>query len=70
MRTLNEGLDLIRWPDAPRKDFFGALLPAHAESLKGQAPSALDTNLLIKQLDQIFGVAPPAEADLARPIAG
>jgi len=70
MRTLNEGLDLIRWPEGPRKDFFGALLPAHAESLKGQAPSALETNLLIKQLDQIFGVPPPAEADLARPIAG
>ncbi|MFG6416372.1 DUF1631 family protein [Roseateles sp. DC23W] len=70
MRTLNEGLDLIRWPDGPRKDFFGALLPAHAESLKGQAPSALDTNLLIKQLDQIFGVPPPAEADLSKPIAG
>jgi Protein of unknown function (DUF1631) len=70
MRTLNEGLDLIRWPDGPRKDFFGALLPAHAESLKGQAPTALDTNLLIKQLDQIFGATPPAEADLARPMAG
>ena len=70
MRTLNEGMDLIRWPDGPRKDFFGALLPAHAESLKGQAPSALDTNLLIKQLDQIFGVAPPGEADLAKPMAG
>jgi hypothetical protein len=70
MRTLNEGLDLIRWPEAPRKDFFGALLPAHAESLKGQAPSALETNLLIKQLDQIFGVPPPAEADLIKPIPG
>ncbi|MFT7721640.1 MAG: DUF1631 family protein [Roseateles sp.] len=70
MRTLNEGMDLIRWPDGPRKDFFGVLLPAHAESLKGQAPSALDTNLLIKQLDQIFGAAPPGEADLARPLAG
>jgi len=70
MRTLNEGLDLIRWPEASRKEFFGALLPAHAESLKGQAPSALDTNLLIKQLDQIFGVAPPSEADLARPVGG
>jgi len=70
MRTLNEGLDLIRWPDGPRKDFFGALLPAHAESLKGQAPSALDTNLLVKQLDQIFGATPPAEADLAKPMAG
>lgn len=70
MRTLNEGLDLIRWPDGPRKDFFGALLPAHAESLKGAAPSALDTNLLIKQLDQIFGVPPPVEADLGKPMAG
>ena len=70
MRTLNEGLDLIRWPDGPRKDFFGALLPAHAESLKGQAPSALDTNLLVRQLDQIFGVAPPVEADLSKPMAG
>ncbi|MEE8615032.1 MAG: DUF1631 family protein [Roseateles sp.] len=70
MRTLNEGLDLIRWPDAPRKDFFGALLPAHAESLKGAAPSALDTNLLIKQLDQIFGVPPPAAIDLDKPMAG
>lgn len=70
MRTLNEGMDLIRWPDGPRKDFFGVLLPAHAESLKGQAPSPLDTNLLIKQLDQIFGVAPPVEADLAKPVAG
>lgn len=70
MRTLNEGLDLIRWPDGPRKDFYGALLPAHAESLKGKAPTALDTNLLIKQLDQIFGVAPPVEADLVKPMAG
>ncbi|MBI3350161.1 MAG: DUF1631 family protein [Burkholderiales bacterium] len=70
MRTLNEGMDLIRWPDVPRKDFFGVLLPAHAESLKGQAPSALDTNLLVKQLDQIFGVPPPAETDLAKPMAG
>ena len=66
MRTLNEGLDLIRWPDNPRKDFFGALLPAHAESLKGQAPTPLETNLLIRQLDQIFGAPPPTETDLAK----
>ncbi|MET0517494.1 MAG: DUF1631 family protein, partial [Burkholderiaceae bacterium] len=64
MRTLNEGLDLIKWPEAARKAFFGDLLPAHAESLKGEAPSALDTNLLVKQLDQVFGCAPPAEKDL------
>jgi hypothetical protein len=66
MRTLNEGLDLIAWPEPARKDFFGALLPAHAESLKGQTPTPLETNLLIKQLDQIFGVPPPSESDLAK----
>lgn len=64
MRTLGEGLDLIGWPENARKNFFGELLPAHAESLKGAAPSALETNLLIKQLDQVFGCAPPAEKDL------
>ncbi|MDN3922178.1 DUF1631 family protein [Roseateles violae] len=67
MRTLNEGLDLIAWPESARKAFFGQLLPAHAESLKGQALSALDTNLLVKQLDQVFGCAPPAEQDLPPP---
>ena len=66
MRGLNEGLDLIRWPESPRKDFFAALLPAHAESLKGQAPTALETNLLLKQLDAVFGAATPSEADLQR----
>lgn len=66
MRGLNEGLDLIRWPESPRKDFFAALLPAHAESLKGQAPMALETNLLLKQLDAVFGAATPSEADLQR----
>ena len=64
MRTLNDGLDLIAWPESARKAFFGLLLPAHAESLKGHAPSALETNLLLKQLDQVFDCAPPAEADL------
>ena len=66
MRGLNEGLDLIRWPESPRRDFFAALLPAHAESLKGQAPMALETNLLLKQLDAVFGAATPSEADLQR----
>ncbi|HEY1090653.1 MAG TPA: DUF1631 family protein [Burkholderiaceae bacterium] len=64
MRTLNEGLDLIGWPETARKPFFAQLLPAHAESLKGLPLSALDYNLLAKQLDQVFGVAPPDERDL------
>ncbi|WP_310384483.1 DUF1631 family protein [Roseateles sp.] len=64
MQTLTEGLDLIAWPEAQRKAFFGQLLPAHAESLKGQALSALEANLLAKQLDGVFGCSPPAEQDL------
>jgi hypothetical protein len=64
MRTLNEGLDLIHWPEPARKSFFGSLLPAHAESLKGQGLSPLDYNLLAKQLEGIFGCAPPSERDL------
>ncbi len=69
MRTLNEGLDLIQWPEPARKGFFSELLPAHAESLKGQALSALETNLLSKQLEAVFGVAPPNEKDLPAPSA-
>ena len=70
MRTLNEGLDLIHWPEPARKEFFGSLLPAHAESLKGQGLSPLDYNLLAKQLEGIFGCAPPSERDLpAGPIS-
>lgn len=70
MRTLNEGLDLIAWPEPARKTFFGALLPAHAESLKGQGLSPLDYNLLAKQLDGVFGVAAPQERDLPPADAG
>lgn len=64
MRSLNEGLDLIAWPEPARKAFFGELLPAHAESLKGQGLSPLDHNLLVKQLDGVFGVSAPQEQDL------
>ena len=64
MRTLNEGLDLIHWPETARKGFFGDLLPAHAESLKGQGLTPLEANLLSKQLEQVFGCAPPQEKDL------
>ena len=64
MATLAEGLDLIAWPEVARKKFYGDLLPAHAESLKGQAPSPLEANLLIRQLDTIFAVATPDEQSL------
>lgn len=65
MKTLTDGMDLIAWPEAERKQFFAELLPAHADSLKGQSLSALDQNLLIKQLDAVFLAPLPREEDVA-----
>ena len=57
MKDLNEGMKLIGWPEAAQKEFFAKLLPAHAESLKGQPLSELDHNLMVKQLEAIFAIA-------------
>ncbi len=59
MKTLHEGLALIGWPELAQKEFFGKLLPAHAESLNGQALSELDRNLLAKQLEAAFNMPLP-----------
>jgi hypothetical protein len=71
MQGLNEGMDLIAWPEAARKAFFGLLLPAHAESLKGQGRSTLEYNLLAKRVEGAFQAPlprrddlPPADVDL------
>ena len=66
MKDLNEGMKLIGWPQAAQKEFFGKLLPAHAESLKGQAMSELDHNLLVKQLEAIFLMPVPASESFMR----
>ena len=64
MKELNEGMDLIGWPESAKKTFFGLLLPAHAESLKGQALRTLDYNLLARQADSALGEAMPDAAEL------
>lgn len=64
MKDMNEGMKLIGWPEAAQKDFFGKLLPAHAESLKAPPMSELDHNMLAKRLEAIFG-APLPQADEA-----
>jgi hypothetical protein len=66
MRDLNEGMKLIGWPEAAQKEFFGNLLPAHAESLKGQAMSELDHNLLVKQLEVVFATPVPMGENFIR----
>ena len=70
MKDLNEGMKLIGWPEQAQKEFFGKLLPAHAESLKGQPLSELDHNLLVKQLEAIFAMPVPAGRDVRARRAG
>jgi hypothetical protein len=69
MKELNEGMDLIGWPESAKKTFFGRLLPAHAESLKGQALRTLDYNLLVRQADSALGEAMPDASELPPPLA-
>lgn len=64
MKDMNSGLDRIRWPESARRDFFAQLLPAHAESLKGQALSTLEHNLLAKQVDGALATPLPKAAEL------
>ncbi len=64
MKDLNGGLDRIAWPDADRRQFFARLLPAHAESLKGQSQSTLEHNLLARRLDQALATPVPAAQDM------
>jgi hypothetical protein len=65
MKDLNEGISLIGWPEPAQKAFFGKLLPAHAESLKGQPLTELEYNLLGKQLEGVFNLAVPGTESLS-----
>jgi hypothetical protein len=64
MKDLNTGLDRIGCAETVRRDFFAQLMPAHAESLKGQALSTLEHNLLAKQVDGALAVPLPRSADV------
>ena len=66
MKDLNEGMKLIGWPEAAQREFFAKLLPAHAESLKGQSMSELDYNLMAKQLEAVFAQPVPGAETLMR----
>ncbi len=66
MKDLNEGMKLIGWPEAAQKEFFGKLLPAHAESLKGQPLSELDHNMMVKRLEAVFAIPVPLGETLSR----
>ena len=42
MRALTEGMDLVAWPQDNRRQFFGQLMPAHAEALKATTARQLE----------------------------
>jgi hypothetical protein len=65
MKDLNEGMQLVGWPEAAQRVFFSQLLPAHAESLKGQALSELDYNMMSKQLEAVFATPVPRPETLS-----
>jgi hypothetical protein len=67
MKDLNDGIALIGWPEAAKKDFFAKLLPAHAASLKSQeSMRTLDYNLLSRQLDAILATPLPKADEAIR----
>ncbi len=65
MKDLNEGMQLVGWPESAQRKFFSELLPAHAESLKGQALSELDYNMMSKQLEAVFNSPVPRAETLS-----
>lgn len=65
MKDLNEGMQLVGWPEAAQRVFFGQLLPAHADSLKGQSLSELDYNMMSKQLEAVFNTPVPRPETLS-----
>ncbi|MEP7303550.1 MAG: DUF1631 family protein [Caldimonas sp.] len=70
MATLNQGMSLIDWPQASRREFLGKLIAAHAGSLKGAPATDLDYNMMLRQLAAAFKTALPGAADLGdKPIA-
>ena len=64
MQELTEGMNLIGWPDAQRRAFFGQLMPAHAEALKTTAVRQLDVNLLSRQVETLLDRPLPSRDDL------
>ncbi|MES3015203.1 MAG: DUF1631 family protein [Pseudomonadota bacterium] len=65
MKDLNEGLALVGWPEPAQREFFGRLLPAHAESLKLAPQSELDHNMMVKQLEGIFAMPVPGNESIS-----
>ena len=69
IQELNEGMNLIAWPEAERRAFFGQLMPAHAEALKSPAGRQLDVNLMARQVEGALERPLPSGADIKAAVA-
>ena len=65
MLAVTDGMELVGWPQQQRREFFGQLMPAHAEALKATGSRQLDINLTMRQVDGALSRPPPSRADLA-----
>ncbi|HLL20234.1 MAG TPA: DUF1631 family protein, partial [Rubrivivax sp.] len=64
MQELTEGMNLIGWPEAQRREFFGQLMPAHAEALKSPAGRTLDINMMARKVEGALQRKLPSRDDL------
>lgn len=64
VQQINDGLNAIGWPEDRRRQFFGQLMPAHADALRTMAGSVLDYNMLARQVEQALERHLPTAADL------
>jgi Protein of unknown function (DUF1631) len=64
MQELNEGMNLIGWPEADRRAFFGQLMPAHAEALKAPPARPLDLNLMARHVEGALERPSPSREEL------
>ncbi len=65
MHDLTAGMNLIAWPEAQRRAFFGQLMPCHAEALRTTTGRTLEINLMARQIDGALLRPPPTRAELA-----
>ena len=64
MQDLTEGMNLIAWPEDSRRQFFGQLMPAHAEALKQAPARQLDINLMANEVEMALKRPLPSREEL------
>jgi Protein of unknown function (DUF1631) len=65
MKSLNQGLGLIQWPEDSKQAFFSQLLPAHAECLKTAPAHELTQRMLEQRLLKVDRIAIPSREEAA-----